>query len=182
MKASVYARIGLVVAGFLSAGFVLAQASDAEVVSFGKRAPSVAELQKAFAPPPSSELQGMGLSQPTQAVRKSIDMELFFDFGSADISSKSKAQLATLGEYLQTAKIGQGEFHIEGHTDGVGSLEANRNLSARRAQAVKNFLVSEYRINANALTVAGLGDTQLKDPGNPSSEINRRVAFSVTYK
>lgn len=180
MKASVHTRVGLVVAGFLMAGSVLAQAPDGGVVSFGKRAPSVGELQKAFAPP--SELQGMGLSQPTQPVKKSIDMELLFGFGSADISSKSKAQLATLGEYLQTAKIGQGEFRIEGHTDGVGSLEANRGLSERRAQAVKNFLVSEYRVNSNVLSVAGLGDTQLKDPKNPSSEINRRVAFSVTYK
>ena len=158
----------------------LAQKPDAEAVSFGKRTPTLDELNKAFAP---SELQSMNI-RVTGPIKKTIDMELVFPFGSAEISPQVKAQLGTLGEYLQKqgAKLGPGGFRIEGHTDAVGAPAFNQLLSDRRAQAVRDFLVTEYKVDRKVLAAAGVGAANLKDGRNPASEVNRRVEFSVTIK
>ena len=164
----------------LAAGSVFAQSPNANVISFGKRAPTVEELSKAFAPAPkSSTLMSMSLPQ---AVKKSIDMELLFPFASATISPKVKTQIGALGEFLQSAQLGSGEFLIEGHTDAVGSPENNLQLSERRAQAVKVFLVSQYKVSPQVIGVSGVGAQHLKDPANPASEANRRVEFSMIVK
>lgn len=164
----------------LMTGSVFAQSQDSNVTSFGKRAPTVEELSKAFAPAPkSSALMSMGLPQP---VKKSIDMELLFPFASATISPKVKTQLGALGEFLQSAQLGPGEFLIEGHTDAIGSQESNRQLSERRAQAVKGFLVSQYKVSPQVISATGVGANYLKDPSNPASDVNRRVEFSMMVK
>ena len=174
-----YRNLALVCLGvFLLATAVPAQTSDGELTSFGKRTPSVDEWGKAFKP---SELQSMNI-RVSGPIKKAADIQLVFPFGSADISPQVKGQLGTLGEFLQTANLGPGEFRIEGHTDGVGSPEYNRALSERRALAVKNFLVSQYKINENVLATAGVGAAHLKDGGNPASEVNRRVEFIRTVK
>ena len=158
----------------------LAQGVAPGVVSFGKRSPSVDELKKAFAPEPkSSSLQSMGLSSP---VKKTIEMELLFGFGSADISPKVRSQLGAIGEFLQSAQLGPGEFLIEGHTDAVGAADLNRSLSERRAQSVKGFLVGQYKVNPSVISTAGRGSEQLKDAQNPASDANRRVEFSMMVK
>ena len=49
---------------------------------------------------------------------------------------------------------------IEGHTDNVGDAAANQKLSEKRANAVKQYLVSSYGIDAGRLTAKGLGATK----------------------
>jgi Outer membrane protein and related peptidoglycan-associated (lipo)proteins len=49
---------------------------------------------------------------------------------------------------------------IEGHTDNVGSEEANRALSEKRAIAVKTSLVEDYHIKADRLDAKGFGGTK----------------------
>lgn len=169
----------LFVAALLSTlGFaVSAQTGSAvETKSFGKRVPTVDEIRSVFAPKPSSSLMSMGSGQ---RVKRAIDLELLFAFASADLTAQARRQLAPVGEFLQSAQLGNGEFVIEGHTDAVGQADRNQTLSERRAAAVRNFLVSEYKISPAVFSTAGKGATQLKDSTNPTSEANRRVEFSM---
>jgi outer membrane protein OmpA-like peptidoglycan-associated protein len=67
--------------------------------------------------------------------------------------------------------------HIVGHTDNVGSFEANLALSQERAQAVVAALVSDYRIDAKRLAARGVASlspvaSNLTDEGKAK---NRRV-------
>ena len=173
-------KLAFVASTVLACACAVAQAQGHASVSFGKRAPTVEELKKAFAPEPkSSALMSMGLSSP---VKKTIDMELLFGFGSAEILPKVKGQLGAIGEFMQTAQLGPGEFLIEGHTDAVGVPEGNRVLSERRAQSVKTFLVTQYKVSPAVIGTAGRGSDQLKDAQNPASEANRRVEFSMMVK
>lgn len=161
----------------LSFAAAVAQAdTPVETKSFGKRVPTVDEIRNIFAPKPASSLMSMGAGQ---RVKRAIDLELLFAFASADLTSQARKQLAPVGEFLQSAQLGSGEFVIEGHTDAVGAAERNQSLSERRAASVRNFLVNEYKISPAVFSTAGKGSTQLKDSGNPNSEVNRRVEFSM---
>ena len=179
MRTSVLKSL-VVVSSLVASVGAIAQVPATAATSFGKRAPTMDELKKAFAPEPkSSALMSMGLSSP---VKKTIDMELLFGFGSAEILPKVKGQLGAIGEFLQSAQLGPGEFLIEGHTDAVGVPEGNRVLSERRAQSVKTFLVTQYKVSPAVIGTAGRGSDQLKDAQNPASEANRRVEFSMMVK
>jgi hypothetical protein len=66
---------------------------------------------------------------------------------------------------------------ISGHTDARGSADYNMRLSERRAQAVRQFLITEKGISAGRLAAKGYGKTQLLLPSDPNNELNRRVQF-----
>ena len=70
---------------------------------------------------------------------------------------------------------------IEGHTDLVGGDEFNLNLSARRAEAVKNYLVQSMRMDASKITTRGFGRFEpLVITGDVGQQaINRRVEIRM---
>lgn len=75
-------------------------------------------------------------------------------------------------------------FHVQvdGHTDNVGSPEANRKLSQDRAEAVVNYLVAKKGVDAKRLSAKGFGDTKpIADNKTKKGQArNRRVDFTVT--
>jgi outer membrane protein OmpA-like peptidoglycan-associated protein len=64
---------------------------------------------------------------------------------------------------------------VAGHTDAVGSDPFNLDLSERRADTIKRYLVQNYGLNGSDLVTVGYGKTKLKDTANPTASINRRV-------
>ncbi len=75
------------------------------------------------------------------------------------------------------------EIEIHGHTDNIGSDTYNQRLSERRAQAVKDRLVSKG-ISADRLTTRGLGKFDpVASNATPEGRVkNRRVEFNVIGK
>ena len=113
-------------------------------------------------------------------IARRIDLDtLNFDFGSATISDTEVQKLegvATAMEKLLKKNPAE-TFLIEGHTDAVGTPDANLALSDRRAEAVAEALTNSFGIPAENLTTQGYGEEYLKvnTPG-PNRE-NRRVAI-----
>ncbi len=66
-------------------------------------------------------------------------------------------------------------FVVAGHTDAAGAEAYNQELSERRADAIKRYLVDKYGINGTDLVTVGYGKSKLKDPAQPMAEANRRV-------
>jgi outer membrane protein OmpA-like peptidoglycan-associated protein len=83
---------------------------------------------------------------------------IYFDTNQTVIKPASEAVLAEIAKLLG----GQPELQLQivGHTDDVGTPEFNRDLSARRAQAVVQALVSRHRIEPSRLLASGAGLTQ----------------------
>ncbi|MGQ0686143.1 OmpA family protein [Bradyrhizobium sp.] len=104
-----------------------------------------------------------------------IDLEITFDYNSADISTKSIPSVEALGRALSNAELKGSTFVVAGHTDAAGGEEYNQNLSERRADAIKKYLVDKYGINGSDLVTVGYGKSKLKDPAQPLAEANRRV-------
>jgi outer membrane protein OmpA-like peptidoglycan-associated protein len=104
-----------------------------------------------------------------------IDLEIFFDYNSDAIGPKAIVAVNALGEALIKPGLKGSVFVLNGHTDAAGSHEYNLNLSHRRAQSVRRYLIETYRIAPDTLLVAGFGKERLKLPHDPLAGQNRRV-------
>lgn len=104
-----------------------------------------------------------------------------FEFNKDTITADTRTVLAEIAVGLKS----QPDMKVElsGHTDSVGSDAYNKNLSQRRANSVKNFLVSQG-VPASRLTAIGYGEAKpvadnTTDEGRAQ---NRRVEFRVISK
>ncbi|WFU33378.1 OmpA family protein [Bradyrhizobium brasilense] len=104
-----------------------------------------------------------------------IDLEINFDYNSADISARSLPSVQALGRALTNQDLKGSTFVVAGHTDAAGGEDYNQGLSERRADAIKRYLVDKYGINGTDLVTVGYGKSKLKDPSHPMAEVNRRV-------
>jgi outer membrane protein OmpA-like peptidoglycan-associated protein len=126
---------------------------------------------------PSRSLS-MGEREQIAAIVKDkpkIDLEINFDYNSDRISAKSLPSVQALGRALANPDLKGSTFVLAGHTDAAGGDAYNQDLSERRADSIKRYLVEKARIPAADLVTVGYGKTKLKDPANPLSEVNRRV-------
>ena len=104
-----------------------------------------------------------------------IDLEINFDYNSADVSAKSLPSVQALGRALTNPNLKGSTFVVAGHTDAAGGEEYNQGLSERRADAIKRYLVDKFGIAGSDLVTVGYGKSKLKDPNQPMADVNRRV-------
>ncbi len=104
-----------------------------------------------------------------------IDLEIYFDFNSSGITVKSEPQLSQLGDALRSAQLQNSVIVLSGFTDARGSADYNQQLSERRAEAVKQYLVDKLKLSPDNLSTAGYGLRDLKNKANPYAAENRRV-------
>lgn len=117
------------------------------------------------------------------ALRKRIEANpaiLYFVTGgtNVDVSPKANQNIQSIKTYLNsvpTAKI-----NVAGHTDNVGKRSSNINLSKRRAEQVKQYLVRRG-FNANQLIASGKGPDQPAATNDTPAgrEKNRRVEIGL---
>jgi outer membrane protein OmpA-like peptidoglycan-associated protein len=106
--------------------------------------------------------------------------DVFFDFNSAKLKPSMLKVLDRLVDLIKQNK--NYNLKIEGYTDNVGKEDYNLNLSQKRAEAVKNFLL-ENGIS-NSINAKGLGESNPKfDNINETTKAkNRRVdIYFITY-
>ena len=126
---------------------------------------------------PSRSLS-MGEREQIAAVVKDkpkIDLEINFDYNSDRISAKSLPSVQALGRALANPDLKGSTFILAGYTDAAGGDAYNQDLSERRADSIKRYLVEKASVPAADLVTVGYGKTKLKDPANPLAEVNRRV-------
>lgn len=80
---------------------------------------------------------------------------IYFDFNSASLKPASEAVLKQIADIL--TKNPGWKLSVAGHTDNIGDSGFNQSLSERRAAAVKDALVKEYKIAPDRLTTTGYG-------------------------
>jgi outer membrane protein OmpA-like peptidoglycan-associated protein len=107
--------------------------------------------------------------------KPNIDLTITFDYNSANISAKSLPEVQKLGRALTNDDLKGSTFLLAGHTDAAGSDNYNQDLSERRADSIKRYLMDNYHIASTDLVTVGYGKSKLKDPSQPLAEVNRRV-------
>lgn len=117
-----------------------------------------------------------GVAAPLRARTSSLALLVQFAFDSADILPAARTQLDALAAGIHLLPASQTVL-IEGHTDAKGSARYNEELSRRRAQSVKRYLVAMHGIEPARLRTVGLGDYVPLPGRDRYAAENRRVQF-----
>ncbi|HEX7046909.1 MAG TPA: OmpA family protein [Gammaproteobacteria bacterium] len=104
--------------------------------------------------------------------------DVLFETGEATIKAGAHNDLDSLADFLE--RYAERDVRIVGHTDSVGAAAFNEQLSERRAEAVKSYLVSEG-IRANRITTTGRGETTPIASNDTAGgrQLNRRVEIVI---
>lgn len=99
---------------------------------------------------------------------------VLFDTNRATLQSESHARLDRVVEYMTHKPSAR--IRVAGHTDNVGNPRVNQRLSERRAQAVREYLISRG-IDGSRIEAVGLGDQQpvASNDTEEGRQQNRRI-------
>jgi outer membrane protein OmpA-like peptidoglycan-associated protein len=131
-----------------------------------------AEGQIAFTRPTSADAGKAAMATKTLTVT--------FRFGSAELDENGKTVIE-IGFADVARQFGGSRVRLVGHTDSVGSDDANMALSRRRAQSVRDYLIRRYRFDSDRFITVGKGETQpvASNDTEAGRSKNRRVDFEI---
>jgi OOP family OmpA-OmpF porin len=134
------------------------QVSLGLVYRFGGSTPAPVAVAAAPMPEPV-------VVRPPAPTKVTFSADSMFDFDKDTVKPAGKQELDKFAADLSGSDYG--EITVTGHTDRIGSHAYNMDLSARRAEAVKNYLVETGGIPAGKITAQGIdGAEPVTKPGD----------------
>lgn len=118
-----------------------------------------------------------GVSFTGSNVDKSQFQPIYFGFDSSDVSSAESGKLESVAQFLKSSRR---SVIVAGFTDERGTEEYNRGLGERRAQAVRNWLISNGA-NAASIQTVSFGEEMPANSGSGEAAWaqNRRAEIGV---
>ncbi len=117
---------------------------------------------------------------PVGEEKIAIPTDILFGYNESDLKEQAQLSMMKLAFLVQTNP--DATFIIEGHTDSFGGDDFNRQLSIKRADAVRRWLVDRLRISDETIKVVGYGKTRpiVSTEGDADAQaLNRRVEIVV---
>jgi outer membrane protein OmpA-like peptidoglycan-associated protein len=124
------------------------------------------------------DVEGARVERVGESIRVIFDSGILFSTGSATITSTSRYNIEKLARILN--RYDDTSLVIEGHTDSIGSDDANQVLSERRADSVANLLET-YGVSGRRLSPVGFGETHpvASNETEYDRKLNRRVEVLI---
>jgi outer membrane protein OmpA-like peptidoglycan-associated protein len=121
------------------------------------------------------------INKETEPIESKIAFEtLEFENGKADILPAMHKDLDRLANFLiDHPRL---RVNISGHTDSQGKEDANLRLSQARADAIKAYLIYQFKIDASRIDAHGYGSAKpiVKEEHDDHRKLNRRVEFEIS--
>ena len=118
-----------------------------------------------------SALKDLGAKVSETEVQINLPGDILFDFDKWDIRPDAEETLKKVADIIKAYK--SPEVIVAGHTDSIGSEEYNLELSQKRADAVKDWLVEKGGINPDIIKTIGYGESKPIAPNtNPDGSDN----------
>lgn len=123
---------------------------------------------------------GLTIQQRDGKIYVSVDEDLLFQVGKAEVAPKGQEALKKLAKVLE--KNQDINIMVEGHTDNTGTEKLNWELSTKRAHAISAILLDNSTIAGKRITVAGRGQFCPLDTANTpqARSKNRRSEIILT--
>jgi OmpA-OmpF porin, OOP family len=146
-------------------------------------APAVHEraLERIKAAPGQSPLNRPSIAEELNKLPQ-LTVEIQFNPDSDVIRPESYKTLGSIADALWHPYLLGYRFLVVGHTDSTGKREYNLKLSQRRANAIREALITTFRVPSRRVIALGLGEEQLRDAANPRAAVNRRVQLVAIGK
>lgn len=108
-------------------------------------------------------------------IRIELPADVLFDFDKADIRSDAQKALQQLGTVIKGYP--KGSAMLIGHTDSKGDDTYNQTLSERRAESVKQWLITREQVEGGRLKTSGEGEKRPAADNNTDAgrQKNRRL-------
>ena len=138
-------------------------------------------LVEALTPAPAPVLTRSLNAAPAAAPKPAkAALLITFETNATVLTAGAKRELDIVGRALNSSRLADFNFVIEGHADPRGSAEKNLRLSEGRASAVREYLVQNQSVRDDRLKAVGKGDREPLNANNPAAPENRRVVFVNT--
>lgn len=108
-----------------------------------------------------------------------ITVDIQFNSDSSVIRPESYKVLGRIADALYHPYLLDQKVLIVGHIEATGRRQNNLDLSQKRASALREALVTTFRVSPQRLVALGLGEEQLEDRAKPTAPVNRRVQLMV---
>ena len=133
-----------------------------------------------------SKADGPSLKRPPVAAEllglPHVNVEVKFNPDSPIIRPESYQTLGRIADALYDPTMSSYGFLIVGHTESTGKREYNLTLSQRRADSVRDVLVTTFKVSAKRIQAVGLGEEQLLDATHPTAAVNQQVQVMTVRK
>ncbi|MFK7958785.1 MAG: OmpA family protein [Lysobacterales bacterium] len=158
----------------LVSGAAWAQNSEYEVTELSNSDPTEQDIIEALTPRPPLLSRSMDGEAPEMKLR-AIPLRIRFELNSYELTDSAQTTLNRLGSALTSESLAEFNFRVEGHTDAIGDEAYNLDLSRRRAEGVRNYLVNLFEMDQGRLETVARGESSLLNPDQPNSADNRVV-------
>jgi outer membrane protein OmpA-like peptidoglycan-associated protein len=134
----------------------------------------IARALKASGGTTVSKARGLSRRPDTPPVTQSINLNIPFKYNSSTLQPQASDQLKQLELALTSDSLRNDRFVVAGHTDAKGNARYNKQLSLKRAESVRHFLIANG-VDTGRLDAVGYGSEQPLTPDRPEDPANRRV-------
>jgi OOP family OmpA-OmpF porin len=133
-----------------------------------------------------SKADGPSLRRPPVAAEliklPHFNVDVQFNPDSPIIRPESYRTLGRIADALYDPALSAYGFLIVGHTESTGKRDYNLTLSQRRADAIRDVLVTTFKVSAKRIQAIGLGEEQLLDGARPTAPVNQQVQVLTVRK
>ena len=133
-----------------------------------------------------SKADGPSLRRPLVAAELNklphFNVDVKFNPDSPIIRPESYQTLGRIADALYDPSLSSYGFLIVGHTESTGRRDVNLTLSQRRADAIRDVLVTTFKVSAKRIQAIGLGEEQLLDGARPTAPVNQQVQVMTVRK
>ena len=150
----------------------------------GLEAPSdleVPALRQQVADRLKSKADAVALKRPPISAQLNklphVNVDIQFNPDTPVIRPESYRAVGRIADALTNPALMSSTFLIVGRTDSTGRRDNNLALSQRRAEAIRDALVTTFRISSKRLLAVGLGEEQLLDADHPRAAVNQQATI-----
>jgi outer membrane protein OmpA-like peptidoglycan-associated protein len=111
-----------------------------------------------------------------------VNVDIQFNPDTPVIRPESYRTLGRIADALSSPALLSFTFLIVGRTEATGRRDINLALSHRRAEAIRDVLVTTFKVSSKRVLAVGLGEEQLQDANNPRAAVNQQVQIVTLHE